>query len=168
MKEQEKPQEKSQEKAETGCCPRFDPGKWEEKGIIWDEKPFVKFHVRCFLHIPMGMGKAVTGQMALIEKSGAKTKQGLMISDGGSLWGSDMLIAVEKEVPGAENATLSGKFITKVFEGPYKDMGKWAKEMNEYVASKKKEVKKLYFGYTACPRCAKAYGKNYVVIFAEV
>jgi len=27
---------------------------------------------------------------------------------------------------------------------------------------------KLYFGYTTCPSCAKAYGKNYVVLFAKV
>ncbi|MEK7257207.1 MAG: hydrolase [Bacteroidota bacterium] len=24
-------------------------------------------------------------------------------------------------------------------------------------------LKKLYFGYTTCPACAKAYGKNYVL-----
>jgi hypothetical protein len=29
-------------------------------------------------------------------------------------------------------------------------------------------LKKLYFSYTTCPACAKAYGKNYVVLFAQV
>jgi len=40
--------------------------------------------------------------------------------------------------------------------------------MEKYVADKGKTLKKLYFSYTICPRCAKAYGKNYVVLFAQV
>jgi len=44
----------------------------------------------------------------------------------------------------------------------------WIKEMNGYVKSKGKELKKLYFYYTACPKCAKKYGKNYVVLLAQI
>ena len=40
--------------------------------------------------------------------------------------------------------------------------------MKDYVASKQKEVQKLYFFYTTCPKCAKVYGKNYVVLLAQV
>jgi hypothetical protein len=40
--------------------------------------------------------------------------------------------------------------------------------MKEYVASKKKAMAKLYFFYTTCPKCAQAYGKNYVVLLAKV
>ncbi|MCX6002853.1 MAG: hypothetical protein NTX46_00125 [Chloroflexi bacterium] len=65
-------------------------------------------------------------------------------------------------------ATLSGTYLTKVFEGPYKDIGKWAKTMDDYVKSKGKIIKKLYFSYTTCPKCAKAYGKNYMVLFAQI
>ena len=64
--------------------------------------------------------------------------------------------------------TISGTFHTKVFEGPYRNMSVWIKEMNEYVESKGEKVEKLYFYYTVCPKCAKHYGKNYVVIFAKV
>ena len=157
-----------QSQINTGCCQRFHPAKWNEKVVIWDGKPFVKLHLRSFFHMPIGIDKAMPVQMKLIEAAGAKPKQGIMLSEEKSLWSSDLLIAVEKEVPGADNVKLSGKFITKVFEGPFKDCGKWAKEMQTYVASKKKETKKLYFGYTTCPACAKVYGKNYVVLFAEV
>ena len=31
-----------------------------------------------------------------------------------------------------------------------------------------KKLETLYFGYTTCPACAKAYGENYVVLFAKV
>jgi hypothetical protein len=64
--------------------------------------------------------------------------------------------------------SISGTVMTKVFEGPYKNIGKWAKEMYDYVKSKGKAVDKIYFFYTTCPKCAKAYGKNYVVVFAKV
>jgi hypothetical protein len=29
-------------------------------------------------------------------------------------------------------------------------------------------MEKLYFYYTMCPKCAKAYGQNYTVILAKV
>jgi hypothetical protein len=63
---------------------------------------------------------------------------------------------------------LSGTFLTRVFEGPYKDMGKWAAQMKDSVYAKDRELEKLYFGYVLCPACAKAYGKNYAVAFAKV
>jgi len=106
--------------------------------------------------------------MTLIEKAQAKAPYQLMLTDEKSMWGSDIYIDVIKDVPGAQMAKLSGTFLTKVFEGPYRDAGKWAKEMAEYVKSKGKEMKKLYFSYTTCPRCAKAYGKNYVILFAQI
>jgi len=40
--------------------------------------------------------------------------------------------------------------------------------MQNYVKSKNKDLKKLYFYYTTCPKCAKIYGKNYVVLLAQV
>ncbi len=104
----------------------------------------------------------------LIEKAHARPEHQLMLTDEKSLWGSDIYIDVSKEVPGAQEGRISGTFLTKVFEGPYQNAGKWAKEMVNYVKSKGKEVKKLYFSYTTCPNCAKAYGKNYVVLFAKI
>lgn len=152
----------------TGCCPPFDPKPWQDKEVTWQDKKFVKGHVISFLHIPLNMGKKVVKNMQLIEAAGAKTDQGLMLTDEKSLWGADIYIDVTKDVPGAQMAVLSGTFLTKVFEGSYNKAGQWAKEMLEYAKSKGKEVKKMYFSYTTCPRCAKAYGKNYVVLFAQV
>ena len=65
-------------------------------------------------------------------------------------------------------ATVSVTFLTKVFEGPYKNAGRWVKEMKAYVRSKGKEIKKMYLFYTTCPACAKVYGKNCTVILAMV
>lgn len=150
------------------CCQEFDPKPWQDKEITWTDKKFVKDHVASFLHIPLNMGSVITRNMALIEKAQARQSYQLMLTDEKSLWGSDIYIDVTKDVPEAQMATLSGTFLTKVFEGPYKNVGIWAKEMEAYVKAKGKVLQKLYFSYTTCPKCAKKYGKNYVVIFAKV
>ncbi|MCK5084332.1 MAG: hypothetical protein KAQ64_01625 [Candidatus Pacebacteria bacterium] len=160
--------EQLKNESETGCCPRFDPKPWNEKEINWQDKLFLKDHVTSFFHIPLNFGKVMIKNMEKIEKADALSEIPLMLSDEKSLWGSDLYIAVSREVPDAEMAKISGTFLTKVFEGDYKNAGKWAKEMEEYVRSKEKEIKKVYFFYTTCPKCAKVYGKNYVVLLVKV
>ena len=152
----------------TGCCEQFNPEPWQDKEIVWKEKPFVKDHVTNLFHIPLNMGGKVIKNMELIEKASAKAPYQLMLTDENSMWGADIYIDVSKEVPGTEMTTISGTFLTRVFEGPYQNAGKWAKEMEEYVKSKGKRLEKVYFSYTTCPKCAKAYGKNYVVLFAQI
>lgn len=156
------------ENLETGCCPRFNPQLWDNREIKLNNQLFVKDHVCCFFHIPLNFGKVIARSMDKVKKADAFASQPLWLSDEKSLWGSDLYIAVSKELPETEMARLSGNFLTKVFEGSYSQMGKWIKEMRSYVVSKNKELKKMYFFYTTCPKCAKVYGKNYVVILAEI
>ena len=152
----------------TGCCEPFNLEPWQDKEIIWDNKIFVKDHVNSIFRIPVNMGKKIVKNMELIKKANAGALYQLMLTDEKSMWGSDIYIDVAKDVSGAQMATISGTFLIKVFEGPYNMAGKWAKEMQEYVKGKGKEIKKLYFSYTTCPRCAKVYGKNYVALFAQI
>lgn len=156
------------EKGETGCCPRFNPVPWEEKEINWSDKLFVKDHVTSFMHIPLNFGGIVVKNMRLIDRAGAKNRDQIMLTEEKSSFGSDIYIAVDKDVPGAQMATISGKFLTKVFEGSFKQIPQWIQAMQTWVKSRNKEINKLYFSYTTCPRCAKAYGKNYVILFAKV
>ncbi|MBL7147660.1 MAG: hypothetical protein ISS82_02435 [Nanoarchaeota archaeon] len=160
--------DKIYEKSETGCCQRFNPEPWDKKEINWKDKLFIKDHVRCIFHIPLNFGKVIVKNMGIIKEADAFTPQPLMLSDEKSLWSSDIYISVNKEIKGAKISKISGKFLTKVFEGPYKNAKKWTKEMKDYVKEKNKNIKKIYYFYTTCPKCAKFYGKNYVVIFAEV
>jgi len=156
------------EKSETGCCPRFDPEPWDEKEITWENKLFLKDRVRSIFHIPLNFGQVMVRNMEMIEEAGALSPQPLTLSYEESLWGTDICIAVSKEVPGAKMERISGTFLTRVFEGPYRNAGKWVRETKAYVRSKGREIKKMYFFYTTCPECAKAYGKNYTVILAMV
>jgi effector-binding domain-containing protein len=106
--------------------------------------------------------------MALIEAAGAFSQDMVVLSDENSLWGADVYLSITKEVPNARVEKLSGTFLCKVFEGPYSHIRRWIKEMMQYVKDKGKSFKKLFFYYTTCPKCAKKYGKNYVVILAQV
>lgn len=160
--------DKLYDNAETGCCPRFNPEPWNEKEVTWADKLFLKDHVRSFFHIPVNFGQVMVKDMEKIKAAGALTAEPLMLSDEKSLWGSDLYIAVTKEFPGAEMAKISGTFLTKVFEGDFKNVARWVKEMGAFVKAKNREMKKLYFFYTTCPKCAKHYGKNYVVLVADV
>ena len=160
--------EEQNQPAETGCCPRFNPEPWQEKEVTFDNRLFLKDSVRSFLHIPLNFGSVMTKNMAKIEAAGAVSAEPLVLSDEKSMWKSDLYIAVTREVPDAEMARLSGTFLTRVFEGPYKNMSKWVKAMQEFVGSRGKETKKLYFFYTTCPKCAKVYGQNYTVLLAQV
>ena len=63
---------------------------------------------------------------------------------------------------------LSGTFLVKVFEGPYRNVPQWMAEMKSFVQSKGKAVRKLLIYYTTCPKCAKKHGKNYVLFLAGI
>jgi hypothetical protein len=120
--------------------------------------------------LPGMIGKMIERQWKKAEDAGAAPdlKDFLWLAYDPSPWKSEHFIHVTKEVPGAENVKLSGTFLTKVFDGPFNQVPKWIKEMEIFVKSQGKEVKKHYFYFTTCPRCAKKYGHNYVVAFSEV
>ena len=79
----------------------------------------------------------------------------------------DVYLAVDKEIPDAENTTISGKFLSKVYEGPYKDTGKWSNDFENYARNEGLDISKWYMWYTTCPKCAKKYGKKYVAIIGR-
>ena len=150
------------------CCPRFDPGPWDEKELSWKDRKFVKDRVRSVLHVPINFGSVMKRNMQRIEAMGAKADDMIVLTDENSLWGADVYISVSRRVPNVENVTISGTFLSKVFEGPYQNVRTWIEETRRFVASHGKDLKKLYCYYTTCPKCAKKYGKNYVVILAQV
>jgi hypothetical protein len=159
-------------KKDSECCPKFDPGPWQEKELVWKDKPFIKETVPQFMHIPLPgtFGKAVGRMWKKIEDAQAKPDMNdfIMLSAESSPWKGEIYITTTKEVPNAENVKLSGTYLTKVFDGGYNDVPKWIKEMDPFVAARGKSVKKWFFYYTTCPKCAKKYGHNYVVTFAAV
>ena len=158
----------SRKNTETGCCPRFDPAPWDGKVFKWDKKKFVKGRVLTLFNIPINFGPVIVGMMKKMEAAGAKSAGWMGLSDHTSFFNMDIYVAVDRNVPGLENTTLSGKFLMKAYEGPFRDTGKWCKDFSAFAERKKMKVKKMYMWYTTCPKCAKVYGKNYVVIVGQV
>ena len=61
--------------AETGCCARLDVGKWDEKTFTWKDKPFLRDHIRAFLHMPLNFGSVISRDHALVEQAALKPKE---------------------------------------------------------------------------------------------
>jgi len=102
-----------------------------------------------------------------VQASGATIPEYLCLSDHTSRWKIDVYLAVDKAISGAENVTLSGRYFSKVYEGPYSDTGKWCKNFESYTREQGMNIRKWFMWYTTCPKCAKKYGKNYTVIIGE-
>jgi len=154
--------------SETGCCAKLDIKLWDGRELDWKDKLFLKDHIRSFLHIPLNFGSVVSRDHAAVQNAAAYPEEPFWFTDEVSPWGSDIYLAVEKEIEGVQIEKVSGKFLTKVFDGPYRDVGKWVREMEAYVADQGRTMKKLFFYYATCPKCSKHYGKNLVVLLAQV
>ncbi len=153
---------------QTECCPKFDPAPWDGKVLEWQGKKFIKDSVFTLFYMPVNFPAVIKRMMGLIGKAGADSPQWLCLSDHTSRWNMDLYLAVDREVPGATNLELNGKYLAKVYEGPFKDTGKWCADFAAYAKSQNLNPGKLYMWYTTCPKCARKYGKNYVVIFGQI
>lgn len=153
----------------TGCCARFKPEGWDGQDLHFRDKLFVKARTRSLFHIPLNMGRVFPKTFRAIEDARASSDDNfIVLSRDKSAWTGEHYFAVTREVPGQEMVRMSGDFLTRVFEGPYRDMPKWEKQLEEAVRARGKELKGSYFFYTTCPKCARFYGKNYVVGVVEV
>jgi hypothetical protein len=157
-----------QEKHEPECCPIFDPAPWDNQVFEWDNKLFIRDKVFTLFYMPVNFGGAMRRLNKKVDNAGATMPDWLCLSEHTSKWNMDLYLAVDRKIPGAENATLSGKFYSKVYEGPFRDTGKWTEEYRKIAKERGFEIKKWYMWYTTCPKCAKKYGKNFVVIICSI
>jgi len=153
---------------ESICCPEFDPIPWDDKTFEWQDKKFIRASVCTIFYMPLNFGKIMKKLDKTVRDAGAEIPNWLCLSDHTSKWNMDVYLAVDKDIPGAKNLTLSGKYYSKVYEGPFRDTKKWTEDYKAIVKSKGLDIKQWYMWYTTCPKCAKKYGKNYVVIISRV
>jgi hypothetical protein len=153
----------------TGCCPKFNPEGWDGQELQFKDKRFVRGTTRSALHIPLNMGNVFGRIHGHIQDANAYDPNNfIVLSHELSPWKSEHFFSVDHDVEGEETAYLSGSFVTKLFEGPYSQAKDWHLEMENVARSKGAEPKNIYFFYTTCPKCAAAYGKNYVVGVVEL
>ena len=150
------------------CCPKFDPAPWDGKVLEWENKKFIKGKVFTLFFMPVNFGSVIVKLMSKVKDAGAGTPENLCLSDHTSKWNMDLYLAVDKEIPGAENVALSGRFFSKVYEGDFKETGKWCRDFENIAKEKGMKIEKWYMWYTTCPKCAKKYGKNYTVIVGKI
>lgn len=154
---------------DTGCCPRFNPEGWDRQTLHFRDKPFVRATTRSVMHIPVNMGSVFSHMQKRIEEEGAcDPAETLILSRDLSPWEAEHLFAVRKDIPGEENVRLTGDYVTRVFEGPYRDVKTWHKTMEDEAQKQGKAPGRIFFFYTTCPRCMKVYGENYVVGLVEL
>ncbi|WP_375551115.1 hydrolase [Rhodophyticola porphyridii] len=152
----------------TGCCAKFNPDGWDRQELHFRDKPFLRATTRSAMHVPLNMGQVFTRVGTRMAENGAVDLDNwLILSRDLSAWQSEHLFSTDKDIPDEEMTTLSGDFITKVFEGPYNKAKDWHEQMQELVRADGKVPGRVFFFYTTCPRCAKAYGQNYIVGIAE-
>lgn len=158
------------------CCPEFDPKKWDKKTYKWENKQFIKETIPTFFHIPFPpmIGKKITHMMELAtgaDKIDPKKDEVLVLFQDPSAFKSHIYISVMGNVPGADNVTISGTFMAKVYDGPYNAIPAFIKDMNLYLENQGKKAPKsdgYYVHYAYCPGCEKKYGHNYMILFAKI
>ncbi len=128
--------------SETGCCARLDRELWDEREFDWKDKPFLKDHIRSFLHVPLNFGSVISRDHKIVEDAEAYPEEPLWLTEEVSPWGADVYLATDREVKGATMKSLSGKFLSKVFEGPYRDVGKWEQQVEDFAKSRGYQVER--------------------------
>ncbi len=155
--------------AETGCCPRFDPAPWDDAVFDLNKFTFMGTQTKSFMYVPVNMGSVFTKAMKTIDDAGAvDPDRYLILSRDLSPWKAEHHFLVTKDVPGMPRSDLAGKYYARVYEGPFKDMPRWMADFSAKAAAKGASTGAVYAFYTTCPKCAKAYGKNYVVLFGRL
>ncbi|MDP2063737.1 MAG: hypothetical protein Q8Q63_06445 [Phaeovulum sp.] len=153
----------------TGCCAKFNPEGWDGAEVHFRDKAFLRALTRSVMHIPLNWGTVFGRVLGKLDAGAAVEPEGFVVlSRELSPWSAEHLFAIRAAVPGEEVTTLSGDFVTKVFEGSFAEARHWHEALQAISAAHGKPDGQAYFYYTTCPKCAKAYGKNYVVGFAEV
>ncbi len=152
------------------CCYPLDISLWETKTHVWKNKLFLKDEVRQIMHIPINITSVLGRMFQKIEAVDAfpEVKDFLMLAYDPSPWKSEIHMTVTKDIPSSNMVRLSGTFVSKVYDGPYNHVPKWIKDMEIYLTSQNKNALKYYFHYAYCPKCAKKYGHNYCIAFAQV
>jgi len=150
------------------CCQRLSPLEWDRKEIVWRDKPFYSSRYRAFLHVPINIGKKIAQGMKIIEEAGLSAEP-MVLSRNDTMWGAEILIPVSRKDNRFRTELVTGRFLTRLFEGHYGDIRKWIKETKNYCREKGFSAKEFIFWYATCPKCAKKSNDMVqVVVLARV
>ncbi len=152
------------------CCPNVNLSKWNMREWQWKDKPFYVVKYATFFRMPLNMSGVFSKGMKEIKDSYATPEPKIWLAKDTGLFGAKMLFQVNRAIKGDSNIEwLSGRFVSRGFQGPYSQMGNYIRVFTEQVKQKyKREPIELYAWYTNCPRCAKKQGGPKTVLIAMV
>lgn len=148
----------------TGCCPRFNAEGRDGQDLHFENKEFLRATTRSALHVPLKPGSVFSRIQGRIRAAKAYDPNNFVVSSRDlSPWEAEHLFPVSAEVPDEDAVKLTGDFVTEVFEGPCRSAKDWYGEIQATAREKGATTDEIYFFCTTCPKCAKAYGKTYVI-----
>ena len=150
------------------CCPKLDRKDWDKKLHTWKDKVFYTAHYKTIFYVPIGFGKVIMRTIKLLKDTDMFVTPPMMVCRNETMWGGDLCIKVKKEDSQLPTEKISGKFFSMYFEGEYKNVGKWRKQLQDQCTEKNYEVKEILSHYATCPICAKKYGVTQTVLFARI
>jgi hypothetical protein len=157
---------------EAPCCPVFDPVPWEGKYHEWRDKPFLRDSIPQLFHnpLPWVMKRKVTRLWDRAKKAGIAPdlKDFLLLAYDPSPWKSELYMTVTEAREDPRTEGLSGRFWSRVFDGPYLAVPRYYEEILGELRSRGEKPGKTFFYFTTCPKCAKKYGHNYIVALSEL
>lgn len=152
----------------TGCCPVFHPEHYDNKLFDLSDLHFIQASTKSLMYVPTNMDKVFTKTQADIEASGQGIHDRyLILSQDVSPFKCNHYFMTQGPVKDYPNIEIKGNYLAKVYEGDFKDMGKWVKDFSKVLKEHGNPKSSIYTFYTTCPNCAKVYGHNYVVLFGE-
>ena len=155
------------------CCSELNVEKWDKKTIQWEQKRFIKESMPTLFHMPFPsmLGKKMMKLHELAVKENATipdVSEALILFRDPSAFKSEIYYAVTKEVQGADNCEITGTFVSVVYDGSYNKVPVFMKDMDNYLKQTGQTAKDYYIHYAYCPKCAKNYGHNYMILFARI
>ncbi len=154
------------------CCPLFEIEKWDNVHHEWKDKLFLKDTVPEIFHIPLPgtYNKVILNMWEKAFNAGAAPANNdfLLLAHDPSAFKAELFMSITKEIPGEECVQISGTFFSKVFEGLYNKVPRFIKEMAQYLASNHLVSVKDYIYFPYCPKCARKFGHNYIVVVSEI
>lgn len=151
------------------CCPPFDPAHWDRQEVTFRNKCFVRAITHSVMHIPVDSSRVFPRVLKKIHRpGGAVCARPLVLSRDLSPWRAEHFFATDTPVPDEEMTTLSGRFLTRVFEGPYREARLWHIQMEDHARAQGHTPRTVLFHFATCPRCATLYGENHAVGFFQV
>jgi hypothetical protein len=159
----------SSEDKVTDCCPIFHPEKWDKMIYDFSAYSFIKAQSKSFMYVPVNLDKVMTKvQKDIDEAKAAYSDRYLILSQDISAFKCDHYFLVKGPVSKYPSQKVEGRYYCRVQDGDFRNISTWMKDFDEELHQKDRSLKEVFLFYTTCPKCAKVYGHNYVVLLAKV